>query len=63
MQMFVQNYSKNLRIPIIYCIFGRRFGYANSPKDTFAQSREYTFPRLWDFIRHELNAAMKSAEK
>lgn len=22
---------------------------------------EYTYPRLWDFIRHELNAAMKAA--
>lgn len=24
---------------------------------------DYTFPRLWDFIRHELNIAMKAAEK
>lgn len=24
---------------------------------------EYTFPRLWDFIRHELNIAKKAAEK
>ena len=24
---------------------------------------EYTYPRLWDFIRHELNTAMKAAEK
>ena len=24
---------------------------------------EYTYPRLWDFIRHELNSAMKAAEK
>ena len=24
---------------------------------------EYTYPRLWDFIRHELNVAMKAAEK
>ena len=24
---------------------------------------EYTYPRLWDFIRHELNAAMKAAGK
>ena len=24
---------------------------------------EYTYPRLWDFIRHELNLAKKSAEK
>ena len=23
---------------------------------------EYTYPRLWDFIRHELNTAMKAAE-
>ena len=24
---------------------------------------EYTYPRLWDFIRHELNLAKKAAEK
>jgi len=24
---------------------------------------EYTYPRLWDFIRHELNAAKKAAEQ
>ena len=24
---------------------------------------EYTYPRLWDFIRHELNAAKKKAGK
>ena len=24
---------------------------------------EYTYPRLWDYIRHELNLAKKSAEK
>ena len=23
---------------------------------------EYTYPRLWDYIRHELNLAMKAAE-
>ena len=24
---------------------------------------EYTYPRLWDYIRHELNLAKKAAEK
>ena len=24
---------------------------------------EYTYPRLWDFIRHMLNASMKAAEE
>ena len=24
---------------------------------------DYTYPRLWDFIRHELNAAKKAAEE
>ena len=27
------------------------------------KSGDYTFPRLWDFIRHELNAAKIAAEK